>query len=68
MEMKNIIEKTLESMEGLLLPQKKFIIQIFTLYISLKGRINFMTMGRYGSYNEKSYRLHFTSHFNFLQS
>ena len=67
MEMKNIIEKTLESMEGLLLPQKRFIIQFFTLYLSLKGRINFMTMGRYGSYNEKSYRLHFTSHFNFLQ-
>ena len=65
--MKNIIEKTLESMGGIFLPQKKFILHIFILYASLKGKINFMTMGRYGSYSEKSYRLHFKSTFNFTQ-
>ena len=65
--MKNIIEKTLDSMGGFFLPQKKFILHIFILYVSLKGRINFMTMGRYGSYYEKSYRLHFKSCFNFTQ-
>jgi hypothetical protein len=65
--MKNIIEKTLDSMGGFFLPQKKFILHIFILYVSLKGRVNFMTMGRYGSYYEKSYRLHFKSCFNFTQ-
>ncbi len=65
--MKKIIAKGLKGVRNLTLPQLKFMTHIFLLFVSLKGRINFTTMGRYGSYNEKSYRMNFTIPFNFAQ-
>ncbi len=37
------------------------------LFLSMRGRYNFKGMERYGSYSEKSYRLHFERTFDFLK-
>ena len=39
--------------------QSKFMVHIVGLYLSLRGRYNFLNMGRYGRYSEQSYRLKF---------
>lgn len=44
----------------------KFLAHVFVLFLSMRGRINFTNMARYGSYSEKSYRTHFEVHFPFF--
>jgi hypothetical protein len=44
--------------------RKQFLIHIFALIVSLRGRINFLNMERQGTYSEKSYRLHFEKPFD----
>jgi hypothetical protein len=45
--------------------QLKFIIHIVQLYLGMRGRKNYMMMGRYGTYGEQSYRQHFEKDFDF---
>ena len=45
----------------------KFLTHIFVLFLSMRGRVNFTNMARYGVYAEKSYRTHFASTFPFFQ-
>ena len=45
--------------------QSKFIVHILGLYMRLRGRYNFLNMGRYGLYGEQSYRLNFSKDFPF---
>jgi hypothetical protein len=37
----------------------KFLTHVFVLFLSMRGRLNFTNMARYGTYTEKSYRTHF---------
>ena len=37
-------------------PRQKFIQHLFILYMGLRGKYNFINIGRYGEYNEKTYR------------
>ncbi len=46
--------------------RKKFLGHIFVLFVSLRGRINFLNMARYGSYSEKTSRTHFEEPFDFF--
>jgi Transposase DDE domain len=43
----------------------KFIIHIVHLFLSMRGRMNYLMMERYGKYGEKSYRLNFEKGFDF---
>lgn len=61
------MDKILKKIDGLTKPRKKFIISIMILYLSMRGRYNFKGMARYGTYNEKSYRLQFEKDFDFLK-
>jgi len=47
--------------------RKDFIIDIFILFLSIKGRINFMQLGRYGKYGEQRYRQQFEQNFDFFK-
>lgn len=47
--------------------RKDFIVEIFILLLSVKGRINFLQLSRYGNYKEQSYRQQFEKKFNFLE-
>lgn len=46
---------------------KKFINHILILFLSVKGRINFLQMERYGCLNELSYRNNFKKDFDFFE-
>ena len=59
--------KLLNKIGGLSKPRKNFILSTMILFLSMRGRYNFKGMERYGSYSEKSYRLHFEKDFDFLK-
>ena len=47
--------------------RRDFITEIFTLFMSIKGRINFLQLSRYGKYGEQRYRQQFEKPFDFLE-
>lgn len=53
------IHQLFAKMGGLGTCRRSFLTHVFVLFISLRGRINFMNMARYGCYAEKTYRRHF---------
>lgn len=65
--MQATIEKIFARMDGLSGVRKKFLAHIFVLFISIPGRVNFLNMGRYGKYSEKTYRSHFEADFDFFE-
>jgi len=48
-------------------PQRFFFIEIMLLFLSIKGRFNFLQFGRYGKYTEQRYRQQFEKQFDFLK-
>lgn len=46
--------------------QEKFIIHLFWLLLSMRGRVNFEQLGRYSHYNESTFRNNFDKPFDFL--
>lgn len=63
---KGVISTMLDKFSGISKPRRKFIQHIFILFMGMRGRYNFMNMGRFGDYCEQSYRNHFSKDFNFL--
>ncbi len=51
---KMLIKIVLNKMTGLNKSRKRFIVDILLLYLSLRGRYNFLQMSREGSKDEKS--------------
>ena len=47
--------------------RKKFITDVLWLFLSIKGHINFSSLGRYSSYGEQRFRQQFENDFNFLE-
>lgn len=64
--METIITDILNKMDGLSRIRKKFLIHVFVLFLSIRGRLNFMNMSRIGKYSEKSCRIHFGQPFDFF--
>jgi hypothetical protein len=46
--------------------RRDFLIETFILFLSIRGRINFLQLGRYGKYKEQRYRQQFEKSFDFL--
>ena len=46
--------------------RQTFLIETFTLFLSIKGRINFLQLERHGKYTEQRYRQQFEQSFDFL--
>ena len=46
--------------------RRDFLIETFVLFLSIRGRINFLQLGRYGKYKEQRYRQQFEKSFDFL--
>ena len=46
--------------------QYDFLIEVFMLFISIKGRLNFLQLSRYGTHGEQHYRNQFSKPFDFL--
>lgn len=47
-------------------PRKDFIISVLWLFLCIKGKINFLQLGRFSSYCEQTYRNQFDQKFDFL--
>ena len=46
--------------------RRDFLIETFILFLSIRGRINFLQLARYGKYKEQRYRQQFEKSFDFL--
>ncbi|NJO01282.1 MAG: transposase [Bacteroidia bacterium] len=67
MESITLIDAILSKMSDVSKWQKSFFTHIICLFMQIKGRINFMQMGRYGKFNESTYRMNFARHFDFQE-
>ena len=63
---KDIVKSVLKKMQGINQPQYKFITEVFGLFLSIQGRLNFLQFSRYGKLCEQSYRNGFAKDFDFL--
>ena len=52
--------------DGLNKARKDFIISVLWHILSIKGRINFLQLGRFSSYCEQTHRIHFEKEFDFF--
>src|SRR3546814_4587176 len=46
--------------------RQRFMVEAVTLFLSIKGRINFQQLERYGKYSEQRYRIQFEKPFDFM--
>lgn len=63
---KELITRILSKMPSINKWRQDFLIETFMLFLSIKGRINFLQLGRYGEYTEQRYRQQFELPFDFL--
>ncbi len=60
------IYKALDKIVNINKWRKDFLIEVFVLFLSIKGRINFLQLARYGKFKEQRYRQQFEKTFDFL--
>ena len=65
MKVETFTSAILRKMSGIGKCQSKFIVHIIHLFLSMRGRKNYMMMSRYGNYGEQSYRQNFEKDFDF---
>ena len=63
---KGHIKKALHKMNGVNKWQSDFIMEISILFLSIKGRLNFLQLSRHSEYNEQRFRNQFNKSFDFL--
>jgi len=61
-----LIIKVLSKLPNINKRRKDFLLEVFALLLSIKGRINFLQLSRYGNYKEQRYRQQFEKQFDFL--
>lgn len=66
MSIKTLTANILSKIQTLDKWQQKFIIHLFWLILTLRGRVNFEQLGRYSHYNESTFRNNFDKFFDFL--
>lgn len=62
----SLIINTLDNISKLNKRRRAFICDVFILFLCIRGRINFLQLGRYGSSGEQRYRQQFENPFDFL--
>lgn len=65
MESQALVSAILAKMPKIGKWQNQFIVHLIPLFMSIRGRINFMQMSRYGTYSMTSYRNNFDKSFDF---
>jgi len=66
MSIKITLEAIFGKIDGLSKSRQKFLIELFELLPSIRGRINFTNMARYSHYNELTFRRHFKAFFDWF--
>ena len=67
MESQTLVSAILGKMSNVSKWQRQFIIHLIPLFMSIKGRINFRQMSRYGYFSDTTYRSNFDKSFDFGQ-
>ncbi len=62
-----LIIKTLDKISLLNKCRKDFLCEVLVLFLCIKGRINFLQLGRFGLFSEQRYRQQFEKQFSFLE-
>lgn len=62
-----LINSMLNKLPNINKRRRDFLIEVFVLLLSIKGRINFLQLSRYGKYKEQRYRQQFEKQFSFLE-
>ena len=65
MESQTLLSAILGKMSNVSKWQRQFIIHLIPLFMSIKGRINFRQMSRYGYFSDATYRNNFDKSFDF---
>ena len=63
----SLIEAILLKMSDTGVVQKKFILHILILVLSIRGKINFLQLERYGSLSDRTYRNNFSAEFDWFE-
>lgn len=63
---KALISSMIDKLPSINLWRREFLIETFILFLSIRGRINFLQLARYGKRKEQRYRQQFEKHFDFL--
>ncbi len=63
---KSLIISMLDKLPNINQWRRDFLIETFILFLSIRGRINFLQLARYGKYKEQRYRQQFEKSFDFL--
>ena len=63
---KDLISNMLTKLPRINQWRQDFLIETFVLFMSIRGRINFLQLARYGKYKEQRYRQQFEKSFDFL--
>ena len=66
MSIKITLETIFGKISGLSKSRKKFLIELFELLPSIRGRMNFVNMARYSHYNEVTFRRQFKQYFDWF--
>jgi len=61
-----LIFNTLNKLSKINQWRRSFISEVFILFLSIRGRINFLQLARYGNFSEQRYRQQFEKPFDFL--
>src|SRR3546814_20264914 len=64
---KKLIFSVLYKISNLNTWRRSFLLEIFTQFLSIKGRINFLQLARHGKYSELRYRQQFEKRFDVLE-
>jgi len=64
---KDLIKGIISKMIGVNKWQRDFMVEIIGLFLSIKGKINFLQLGRYGGCGEQRYRNQFEKNFDFME-
>ena len=63
---KTLIMNVLDKGKKLNKRRQLFVCEVFMLFLSIKGKINFLQLGRYGYLEEQAFRIQFEKRFDFL--
>jgi len=66
MNVRTLTEQILEKMSNINRWQYKFLLNLFPLWLAMRGRYNFCHMARWGKYKEYTYRENFSRSFDWL--
>ncbi len=62
-----IVTATLNQLQALAKPQRKFVAALIATILALRGRVNYLNLARYGDYSERTYSRQFQRSFPWLK-